>query len=218
MVDNAKPFVRWALGAAFAAFSLVSGAYANIVYTVDQTIGDGSVTGAITTGGETGVLTASDILAWDLELQGVGASYHLVSTSPIAEKHVIGNDLTATSTDIYFNFSGTSGDQFLIQNGDEGGQNYWCNSVGLTSCYPGKSDVPVFFTDPSSQFDQTASGNQIIAAAGVAVPEPSTWAAMLVGFIALGLASHRASRKTLSSAIPSFFIRPRRSEPRLCFG
>jgi hypothetical protein len=39
----------------------------------------------------------------------------------------------------------------------------------------------------------TASGNQIIATAGV--PEPSTWALMLAGFAGVGLAGYRRSRK-----------------------
>lgn len=185
-------FGRLGLGTAMMLLA-ATGASANIVYTVDQTIGSGSVTGTITTDGAAGVLAVSDILAWDLTLQGVGASYHLTSASAIAEKHVVGNDLTATSTDIFFNFSGTNGDQFLLQDGPETGQTYWCNSVGLTSCFPGKSDVPVFFSDSSSQFDMTASGNQIIATAGT-VPELSTWTLMLVGFVGLGLAGYRASR------------------------
>ncbi len=195
MIDMKNFVLRLGLGAGLFAVA-VAGASANIVYTVDQTIGAGSVTGTITTDGATGVLGVSDILEWNLELQGVGASYDLTSTSSIAEKHVIGNDLTATTTNMYFNFSGTVGDQFLLQDGPEGGQTYWCNSVGTTSCYPGKSVVPVFYTDPSSQFDMTASGNQIIASVSSTIPEPSTWAMLLAGFAALGAASYRASRKT----------------------
>jgi PEP-CTERM motif len=187
------------LGTALTVLGAAS-ASANIVYTVSQSIGLGSVTGTITTDGATGVLSVSDILAWDLTLNGVGASFNLTSISPIAQKHVIGNDLIASPTDIYFNFSGTTGDQFLLQNGGDDGQEYWCNSVGNTSCYPGKSDVPVFYTDSSSQFDMIASGNQIIATSAGAVPEPSTWAMMLFGFVSLGLAGYRASRKVLEAA------------------
>ena len=178
MIEMKNFVLRLGLGAGLFAVA-GAGASANIVYTVDQTIGAGSVTGTITTDGVTGVLGVSDILEWNLELQGVGASYNLTSTSSIAEKHVIGNDLTATTTNMYFNFSGTVGDQFLLQDGPENGQTYWSNSVGTTSCYAGKSVVPVSYTDPSSQFDMTASGNQIIASVSSAVPEPSTWAMLL---------------------------------------
>jgi hypothetical protein len=186
--------LRLVLGVGLSAGAVAS-ASADIVYTVDQTIGAGSVTGTITTDGATGVLSVSDILAWNLTLNGVGASYDLASTDTNANKYVIGNDLTATPTAIYFNFSGTAGDQFLLQDGPEIGNTYWCNSAGTSSCFPGKSDVPVYYGDASSQFDMTASGNQIIATAGV--PEPSTWALMLAGFAGIGLAGYRRSRKAL---------------------
>lgn len=191
MAHVMKLILRVAFGAAFSTIAAAS-ASANIVYTVDQTIGAGSVTGTITTDGASGVLSASDIVAWDLMLNGVGASYNLASTDANANKYVVGNDLTASSTDIYFNFSGTSGDQFLLQDGPEVGNTYWCNSVGYSSCVPGKSDVPVYYSDASSQFDQTASGNQIIASV---VPEPAAWAMLLAGFAALGFIGLRGARK-----------------------
>ena len=159
-------------------------------------------------------MSAADVLSWNLLLKGVGASYILTSASPIAEKHVTGDDLTATTTDIYFNFSGTAGGQFLLQNGGEGGQNYWCNSVGSTSCYPGKSDVPVFYTDSSSQFDMTASGNQIIASASGVVPESSTWAMLLTGFAGLGLAGCRHARRVAVATLVSASVKPGRPAAR----
>ena len=180
-----------------AAAGLIVGAgaaSANIVYSVDQIIGDGSVVGTITTDGATGVLGASDILAWNLELNGVGASYDLASTDSNANKYIIGDDLTANASHIYFNYSGTNGDQFLLQDGPEIGNTYWCNSVGYSSCYPGKSVVPENVGSLSAQFDPLASGNQIIATAGV--PEPATWAIMLVGFAGLGLIGRRAAGKS----------------------
>jgi len=189
-------------GAACAwALFVLGTASADITYVVDQRIGEGSVIGTITTDGATGVLSAGDIVSWSLLLDGIGASYLLTSTSPIAEKHVIGNDLAATTTDIYFNFGGAAGGQFLLQNGGEGGQNYWCNSVGYTSCYPGKSDVPVFYTNPSSQFDMTAMGNQIIASTSGVVPEPSSWALMLLGIAGLGYAGWRRGALAASVAV-----------------
>lgn len=189
-----------ALGSVFAlaAFGSVS-ASANVVYTVNQTIGAGSVTGTITTDGATGVLSVADIVAWDLTLQGVGASYQLASTNSNANKYVVGNSLTATTADIYFNFSGTTGDEFLLQNGPQIGNTYWCNSAGDSACYPGKSDVPENFGSPSATFDSLASGNQIIATAG-GVPEASTWAMMLIGFAGLAFGAYRQSVGSAASA------------------
>jgi PEP-CTERM motif len=55
-------------------------------------------------------------------------------------------------------------------------------------------------------FADGAAGNQDVGhildnvTLSTAVPEPSTWAMMLVGFVGLGFASYRASRKIATSA------------------
>ncbi len=58
-------------------------ASANIVYNVDRTVGMGSVTGTITTDGNTGTLGLGDFLAWNLTLKGVGASYAINNQIPL---------------------------------------------------------------------------------------------------------------------------------------
>jgi len=121
---------RTALAGALAiTVSAASSVGAAIVYNVDQTIGAGSVVGTITTDGGTGVLAASDITAWNLELTGVGASYDLKNTDSDSAVVVIGGDLTATTHDLYFNFGGTAGDYFLLQDNLYSGQTYYCNSI-----------------------------------------------------------------------------------------
>lgn len=54
-----------------------AGASANVIYTVDQIIGGGSVTGTMTTNGAIGALLPADFLSWNLELNGVRASFNL---------------------------------------------------------------------------------------------------------------------------------------------
>jgi hypothetical protein len=186
-------------GAAFCAALLgASGASANIVYTVNQTIGGGSVTGTLTTDGATGVLGASDFLGWNLTLKGLmGAMFNLTQGNSVA--FVQGSDVNATLTDITFNFGGGDNGILLFQDGLFSGTHYWCNATQNGDCFQGKTVAPISIFDSSSQ-NVPASGIQVIASVSAAVPEPSTWALMLLGFASLGYAGYRRARQ--SSAAP----------------
>src|SRR4051812_3798064 len=81
--------------AAFAAAGVMSGSAvqaAPITYDVNQTIGVGSVIGTLETDGTIGALNAGNFLAWDLTLNGDGASYHITDADSVA--YVVGNDAT----------------------------------------------------------------------------------------------------------------------------
>ena len=65
------------------AISLANVCTADQIYNVNQTIGSGSVTGTITTDGNTGVLHASDITDWNLVLNGVGAVFTLTQPTSV---------------------------------------------------------------------------------------------------------------------------------------
>jgi hypothetical protein len=164
--------------------AMAAPAAAAIIYNVDQTIGGGSVVGTITTDGALGVLDTADITAWNLELNGVGASYTLTSGIPGMVENDRGADLTATAQDLYFNFSGTDNGRLLFQDGGEDGQLYYCNATQTDDCYAGKTVTPQTIGDPSAQ-NVPATGNQIIGVAA-GVPEPAMWAMFLIGFGAIG--------------------------------
>ena len=169
-------------GAALCATLLGAGASraADITYAVDQTIGLGSVIGSITTDGKTGILGTGDIVGWNLQLNGNGASSHLMtSDSHVA---VAGTDLTATPTNLDFNFSDSDNGYLLFQAVLFSGQDYYCNAASSSTCFQGKSVVPQAFSDPSAQ-NVPAAGNQVI---GTVVPEPAAWATMLLGLAAIG--------------------------------
>jgi PEP-CTERM motif len=100
--------------------------------------------------------------------------------------------VTATPTDIDFNFGGPADNFIVFQDHLFSGQTYWCNDTTLGSCFQGKSVVPILFSDPSTQV-AAASGSQIIASVSSTIPEPSTWALLLIGFGALACGAHRRS-------------------------
>jgi hypothetical protein len=158
-----------------------------IVYHVDQTIGAGSVVGTIQTDGAFGVLGQSDITAWNLNLNGVGATLNITNLN----SHVLddGVDVTATAADLFFNFSGADGARLLFQTGPENGTQYYCDAAAAADCFQGATVTPQSIFDPSAQH-VPEEGNQIIGVAG-GVPEPATWAMFLAGVAALGAMMRR---------------------------
>lgn len=146
----------------------------NVTYIVNQTIGKGSVVGQIVTDGKVGVLSSSDILSWNLNLNGVGASTVLTSAGATSSVVFSGTDLTGTNTGLYFNFSGTDGGYLGIQDSKElySGNKYVCENTTWYGCMPGASVVPGSYTDPSAQF-AAENGVQELGAVGPTGPNIS---------------------------------------------
>lgn len=175
------------------------------VYSVNEAIGSGSVVGTVTTNGATGSGLNSDIFtAWNLILTGAGGAVRTITNFDLgADAYDGGNAISATATELTFNFG--LGSSFLVfQNGRGSGNEYWCLNAGTSFCV-GSADesvVPNSFGDASAQFINGLSGQYVFAVASVAaVPEPSTWAMLILGFCGLGfLASRRKSRLMLNVA------------------
>lgn len=166
---------------------------APITYNVNQAIGLGNVVGTIQTNGAIGDLSQSDILGFMLTVSGPGASVQLSEMDSIFREE--GNNLSATASDLIFDFSGASG--FLLFQKDQfgTGMKYYCNSSVSGTCFQGASAIPESFNSVSAQVEARA-GRQIIASVGM-VPESGTWAMMLVGFGMMG-AAIRYRRKAIS--------------------
>lgn len=174
-------------GLALGAWLLSAGvsAAAPITYAIDQAIGAGSVVGSIQTDGATGTLSASNIASYSLALNGVGASIVITNLDSVVV--VVGNALTATADNLFFDFSGTPGNYLLFQETLFSGTRYYCDAVDSAVCFQGASVVPQSFNSPSAQ-NVALSGNQIIA---TAVPEPASMALFGVGLAAVGFLTRR---------------------------
>jgi PEP-CTERM motif len=161
-----------------------------ITYSVNQTIGLGNVTGSIQTDGTTGVLGAGNIIGWNLELNGVGASLNLTNLNSVV--FVSGADVTATTGDLFFNFSGADQGLLLFQVSLFSGTQYYCDGAPLNfACFQGATVAPQSIFDPSAQH-VPVEGNQIIGVAGsTSVPEPATLALLALGLAGLGVARRR---------------------------
>jgi PEP-CTERM motif len=178
------------MAAACAALAVLfsTSASANIVYSVDLISGTTSVVGQITTDGHTGTpLGQGDIAGIDLVISNFAGSKTLTALNGVT---VSGSDLTATSTGLFYNFSSSDNTSFFfISNFGGGGLLCFNNSAFL--CNAGShSAVDVSIASTSSFILE--SGNLEIGVVGVAaVPEPSTWAMMIVGFAGIGFMAYR---------------------------
>jgi len=153
-----------------------------ITYTVDRTVGIGSVTGFIETDGFLGVLGVGDFVDWSLFLNDGTNTYNLYGplSGNNSSVYLQGADTTATATQILFNFSGTDNGYLLFQYGVgiHDGFHYYCDANFSGICLNGETVAPAYYTQ--GQF-ATRSGDVVIA---TAVPEPSTLSLLGTGLVA----------------------------------
>jgi hypothetical protein len=166
-------------------------AYASVVYDVNLSSGTTSVVGQITTDGQVGTLGQGDIVGIDVVISSSAGSTTLNALNGV---NVTGVDLTATSSGLFYNFSSLDNASFFFITNFSG--SFVCFNNSASACNPGgsPSTVDVFF--PSAVSAILESGNVEIGAAAVAaVPEPSTWAMMILGFAGVGFMAYRRKSK-----------------------
>ena len=191
----------------------VTQAQASIVYSINQTsttpeVGgeltplSDTVVGTITTNGTLGLLHQSDILDYNIQLiDNIRPMFNFTLTpSNSAIWYFADLGLTATPTELIFDFN-DAGAGFLIQ-GDidhalSSGYNYFCYQATTGACAQGETIVPNYFA-VDGVLVSGLSGPLPLSG----VPEPATWAMMLLGFGVVGLAMRKRSnaRTTVSYA------------------
>jgi hypothetical protein len=174
-------------GAALSIFSQSASA-ATILYNVDLVSGTNSVVGEITTDGHSGTLAAKDIVSFSLQINSAGQTADL---SPGDTVLVNGSNFTATASGLFFNFSSNSGGNLLLYNMDNGGFNSVCFNDKSESCSDNRSAVGFTVGDQNIGANFISETGNFEFGVAAAVPEPSTWAMMILGFFGLGFMAYR---------------------------
>jgi hypothetical protein len=173
----------------------------NITYTVNTTITSAiptgnplqsnTVLGSITTDGTIGVLATSDILSWNLNLidnLNHANNFDLTTANSLVDEDT-GGGLSATATELSFDFGATSA-EFLIQvnPGEFSGFNYFCFSTG-GACFTGETITPSYIFGDGAVLapgaTTTVGVQPLDQTPPSTVPEPSTYALVLTGLVGL---------------------------------
>ena len=163
-------------------------------YIGSRTIGTGSVNISITTDGTIGAIDDGNIVSYVIDLVNLDGTFTLNEAN---SGTLITGGLSATATDLLFDF-GFSGFALFQAPGPGSGDTFYCLQ-GITPCYT-PVDVPGEAVEATTDYiypTAPQSGVQVIASlAGTgAVPEPATWAMMILGLGAVGGAMRSARRR-----------------------
>jgi hypothetical protein len=201
-----------AIAALGVAVGMSTVARSDIVYTVNQSsttpevsgelspLSD-TVSGTITTDGTIGAIQSSNIVSYNLELTDNLRPAFDFDLTP-ADSGIwfdTGNGLSASATALSFNFSDADA-VFIIQgippigHGFSSGFNYFCFQATSGPCIQGETIVPDYFAQ-----DGVSATGLVGTVPLSGVPEPATWAMMLLGFGSLG-AVMRSRRRIVTAA------------------
>jgi hypothetical protein len=210
-----KAFLRLMVAAACLAW--LPAYAATYTYDVDYTFAvtttnkTGSITGFITTNCDSCDLDASNILSWSFTASDGTSGSSSNSDAGISTTDFM---LEATPTGI-----------FTVANATEGASIRFCSDIagGGADCFPGAGldvynlahggSMPVTWyiawvenSGAEATFltaDLGSSPDPAIEIASLAVPEPSAWTMMIIGFAGFGFAAHRRQRRALHISAPA---------------
>jgi hypothetical protein len=162
------------------------------VYYLDEKIGPGEASGFIQTDGTLGIVGPSNITDWNILINYGSKTFDLLSSN--SQLLDTGNGLTATATDLLFDFSAPPA-YLQFQNPVlNSGINVLCYNGSVGGCILHQGSVAFGTTGPFLSAPET--GDLVIASTTppVTAREPSTIAVFGIGLLALGLARQGIGR------------------------
>ena len=156
-----------------------------------------TATGQITTDGTIGALTAGNILNYNLTL-GQGGIFNTVTPSNSTFKvvpHEVGQtaDFTATTTGLFYDFASHNYSNEVIIQG------FTSSLLCLGNTLSALCNGAVVGTGGQGPLPFHPASN-LIGTVAPAVPEPSTWAMMILGFAGVGFMAYRRRNQSASLA------------------
>ncbi|MGB7409462.1 MAG: PEPxxWA-CTERM sorting domain-containing protein [Pontixanthobacter sp.] len=179
------------LGAIAAPLLLATPAHAATFF-VSQSGNGVSANGTITTDDTVGSLAEGNITDFQLDLDD-GTGVFTLNGFANAGISISGSGLTATATGLFFDFSG-SGFALFQNPGPGSGINFLC-FAGNSVCGGDTNRTSISVDNFGGGFAQEGVQQVGFLEVGSAVPEPSTWAMLLLGFFFAGGALRAAGRK-----------------------
>ncbi len=166
--------------------------------------GNASAFGTITTDGNQGTLATADIIAFDITLTPGGNTYNYTLPAVGSSRAVGVTGLTASVAGLSFDFTAHGAYVYLA-----GPSGHFCLNGGSGSSCDGNFSretvaIGADIVAPSGASGQSGlyDGTLLFATPVVAgVPEPSTWAMLLLGFAGVGFMGYRRSRKDQGLAL-----------------
>ena len=180
------------------AMTYFAGSANAITYTGTRTAGTATAQLSITTDDTIGVLTTANVVDWTIAMTDGSSSFTLLGPLSGANSNLLvsGTALSATATDLIFNFSAGSGFALFQAPSVGSGQTFYCPQINGCFDFSGPGEG----IDPRNDFlfqRNSLTGSVVLATSG-GVPEPATWGMMLGGFSLVGGAMRTRKKATVS--------------------
>lgn len=191
---------KFKLATAAAAALLISTAGSAATYTGTFTVGQGTVDFSATTNGTIGVLDTNDFTGYSITLTNAGGTVNLNPGNSL-NSYFMGTALSATATELIFDFSGDG--LILVDDYDIGGQNAFCldTLAAPRTCFDTPPSNIIVVNGAFST--QNRTGQFVLGSvASAAVPEPESWAMLILGFMAVGAGlRRRTAQRSLTASM-----------------
>lgn len=183
--------------ASAAAFVVASSANA-ATFVGSRTVGAGTADLSITTDGTVGTLSTANVLDWTITVTDSFGSFTLFGPLSGGNSNLllVGPGLSATATDLLYDFGSTGLALFQSPSNGSGGPFYCVQSS--SNCFdsggfggPAEALSSIACCAPGDLERMALRGNVVLASVRNAVPEPGTWAMMIAGFGLVGGAMRR---------------------------